>query len=257
MVFELVRHRSDYNGELCATMVLEKQDSGISLASTDGQDRKMSESDARDLVKGQALSKQDKQMGGSDTKLNALREKSETVIDTKDSASDNGIVSDKTAPIGDFTHAHDNALVCDHDDDDLDLRRLRSVSDVGPHRSDSTSTDEQDDVISESDMSTYAFRTRHDSEHASELSEIRQRPIRTRNVVGRSQSMHTAADRRRKPVMRLYEFEQSLHDESGSSGGGGDGGGGTDCSHSDLTAIIGEQEQLLPLHKTVCCALCR
>ena len=58
-------------------MVLEKQDSGISLASTDGQDRKMSESDPRDLVKAQTLSKQDKQMGGSDTKLNVLREKSD------------------------------------------------------------------------------------------------------------------------------------------------------------------------------------
>ena len=71
--------------------------------------------------------------------------------------------------------------------------------------------------------------------------------------------------------MRLYEFDvdsdgaptspRSLDDDANHYGGDDGHDERVDCSHSDLSAILGENDDdadaLVPLHKTVCCALCR
>ena len=293
-------------------MVLEKQDSGISLTSTDGQDgqRKMADGvdAARDLVKDQALllSKSGQKFGGSDTKLETLLRhhlQEDKIVDVKDTASDNGITTNTTN--GDIQTLSDNRVPHhddndDGDDDDLDMGRMRSVSDVGRYQRrhhDATTaatvgyTHERDDVRSEPEVNvnhTTAFSptTHHQHhDHSAELREIHQRPIRCRNVVGRSQSLQMTStssrrsaapaaatatstspssyQRRRGPLraMRLYEFDVDSDGAPTSPRSFDDDDERVDCSHSDLSAILGENdddaEALVPLHKTVCCALCR
>lgn len=231
-------------------MVLEKQDSGISLAScTDAPDRKMADMTSQEqLLKGKASG-----LGGSDTKLHVMRPASDDKVrDPKDTASDNGVMSDIGA-VG------DNGLLDSEPDtgnrevkeyesrETLHSSAARSRLDSNEGEPDACSSAVSDSAGSSSDVSATDRQ-------------VRRKGGRSASAVARSHSMHTrtssSSQQRPTPRLQVYEFNDIDHGVSLGSMDGSD----SNCSHpaTDLSSILGErEEELVPLHKTVCCALCR
>ena len=262
-------------------MVLEKQDSGISLASNDGPDRKMSESDRHDLLKDRKIPKNGK-LGGSDTKINGLHSSRDSVNrGDKDTASDNGgIMSDKGDVLSDKGDVlsdkgdvlsdkgdvlSDNGRILgdnggisgdnwdySHETTDIDTPGNTYIHTPPPQSAEGSTAGNDsefafgDDIQKQTDSNGSNTSTPRTS-----TSTPKQYPPKQ---VGRSLSMHTPKNTYKQRLSDQY------NEENGQSFGSGYDLDHSEhkCSHTDLSAILGEgDDEHVPMHKTVCCVLCR